>query len=113
MDHRRLATAAMTVRSAVTAGALALAVGVGSLGAASQDVVPSPSADIELVGEAGELFERHRCSATGFEQTAMPIEAVVRFWDGRTEIVSFDRGWESYTGEAAGEMIAVCLGATE
>ena len=45
------------------------------------------------------------CSTTRRDSTA-----IVRAPDGTTELVSFDEGWAVFLGEAAGELVAVCLG---
>ena len=53
---------------------------------------------------------QNRCSFTGFDQSVIPSKAIVRTPEGATELVSFERGWAVFSGEVAGELVAVCLG---
>ncbi len=55
-----------------------------------------------------QLMIDHRCSVTGFGTEAIPGSALVRV-DGGVQLVSFDRGWEVFTGDRAGTLVAVCL----
>lgn len=101
----------MTVRTALTAVALTVLAGLGLLGGGGPSVVDSTEpASLGLAGEQVARFEHHRCSTTGFDETETPTEAIIRYPNGRTRVVSFDRGWASFTETAPGELIAVCLG---
>lgn len=98
-------------RTATTVAGLTLLLGFGALGAVSE---PTPTAPSESVGmSAGpleDLMQHNRCSVTGFDRTVVPSQAIVRTPEGETELVSFDRGWAVFSGEVAGELVAVCLG---
>ncbi len=105
-----LRAAATSLRTALTAAALTLLLG---LGAAS--VLGEP-ADQEHLGlsvtdeATSRLLERHRCSMSGFEPDVIPATAIIRDLDGRTRLVSFDHGWAVFKRERPGELVAVCLG---
>ncbi|WP_435747622.1 hypothetical protein [Nocardioides sp. SYSU DS0663] len=51
----------------------------------------------------------HDCSTTGFAPGVQPASALIRTPRGTLELVSFDRGWEVFTGDRAGLLVAVCL----
>ncbi|GAA3662852.1 hypothetical protein GCM10022237_23380 [Nocardioides ginsengisoli] len=100
-----------SVRTATTVAALTLLVGFGAI---SVITPPPPSAPSQQIGMSSgpldDLMQRNRCSYTGFDRTVIPSTAIVRRPDGATELVSFDRGWAVFTGQADGELVAVCLG---
>ena len=105
--HRWLRTAVSSVRTATTAAALTMLLG---LGAVSVLVAPQPQAPEQLGLSSRPLdamMERNRCSFTGFGK------AIIRTPAGATQLVSFERGWAVFSGEAAGELVAVCLGPQE
>lgn len=100
------------IRSASTAGALTLLVGFGAVNMIS---APQPDAPAEQIGMSSgpldDMMEQNRCSFTGFDRDVIPSKAIVRTPAGETELVSFDHGWAVFSGEVAGELVAVCLGA--
>jgi hypothetical protein len=106
-----LDTAATSVRSALTSAALTLLLGLGAL-----SVLTAPQPPADRAGLAVEdrpthrLLERHRCSTTGFGPDVVPASAVIRDGKGRLRLVSFDRGWEVFSNERPGTLVAVCLG---
>jgi len=106
-----LRTTVTSLRTALTAAALTLLVG---LGAASVLGSPEPSGDrlgLSVQDEAtSRILERNNCSTTGFEPDVIPATAVIRDRAGRTRLVSFDRGWAVFNKERPGELVAVCLG---
>lgn len=106
-----LRTAATSVRTAVTAAALTLLLGLGAM---SVLATPQPAPDrLGLSGEeraVSRMLERHRCSTTGFASDVIPESALVRDRDGRTRLVSFDHGWAVFQRERPGVLVAVCLG---
>ncbi|MDP2773486.1 MAG: hypothetical protein Q8O61_07990, partial [Nocardioides sp.] len=53
-------------------------------------------------------IRRHRCSVVGFDAGVEPRSALVRR-DGKLRHVSFDDGWQVFTGDRPGTLIAVCL----
>ncbi len=111
-DLRARAVATATaLRRGVTVAAMAVLVGFGGLGALDRTAPPAPPDALGLSSQADTaLLAKHRCSATGFGKSATPPQALVRFDDGRTSVVSFDRGWKSFVGEAPGTVVALCLG---
>ncbi|MCM3516780.1 hypothetical protein [Nocardioides sp. P86] len=56
------------------------------------------------------LMARHRCSTQGLGPDVIPAQALLRGRDGVVRVTGFDRGWAAWTGEAPGELVAVCLG---
>lgn len=100
-----------SVRTATTVAALTLLVGFGAVGVISTPEPSTPSPQLGLsMGPLDALMEQNRCSVTGFDRDVIPSSAIVRTPGGSTELVSFDRGWAVFSGEAAGELVAVCLG---
>lgn len=100
------------IRTASTAAGLTLLVGFGAVNMIS---APQPSAPAEQLGMSSgpltTMMEQNRCSFTGFDRDVIPSQAIVRTPAGETELVTFDRGWAVFSGEVAGELVAVCLGA--
>lgn len=109
--ERWLRLAVRSVRTATTVGALTLFVGFGAVNtlAAPQASGPAEQTGVSA-GPLESLMERNRCSFTGFDREVIPSKAIVRTPDGAVELVSFDRGWAVFSGEVAGELVAVCLG---
>ncbi|MFC5729483.1 MULTISPECIES: hypothetical protein [Nocardioides] len=102
-----------SLRTAITVGALTMLVGFAAVSLMTAPQAPVGGA--EKVGLSSTplnaMMERHRCSFTGFDREAVPSKAIVRTPEGETRLVSFDHGWAVFIGEAAGELVAVCLGA--
>ena len=101
-----------SVRTATTVGALTMLLG---LGAVSVVAGPSdPTGPTQQLGVSArpmdKLMERNRCSFTGFDRSVIPSTALIRTPEGATRLVSFDQGWAVFSGEAPGELVAVCLG---
>lgn len=107
-----LQTAVTSIRTALTAAALTLLVGLGAMSVIS----PPPAPPADHLGLSGEnraidrILERNRCSTTGFQAEVIPESAVIRDRMGRTRVVSFDHGWAVFTRDRPGELVAVCLG---
>ncbi len=101
-----------SLRTATTVGALTTLVGFGAVSMMTPPQAPAGGAD--KVGLSSTpldaMMERHRCSFTGFDREAVPSKAIVRTPEGETRLVSFDHGWAVFSGEAAGELVALCLG---
>lgn len=98
-------------RTATTVAGLTLLLGFAALGATTQPTPAAPSESVGLsAGPLDDLMQHNRCSVTGFDRTVVPSQAIVRTPEGATELVSFDRGWAVFSGEVAGELVAVCLG---
>jgi len=103
-----LRTAAASFRTALTAASLTLVAGLGTISVLTQ---PQPPAELGLSSRPMDrMLERNNCSLTGFPPEVVPRTAVIRDADGRTRLVSFDRGWAVFNGDRAGELVAVCLG---
>lgn len=99
------------VRTASTTGALTLLIGFGAVNMISAPHSPEPAEQLGMsTGPLDAMMQQNRCSFTGFDKTVIPSKAIVRTAEGGTELVSFDRGWAVFSGEVAGELVAVCLG---
>lgn len=97
-------------RTATTVGAMTLL-----LGFAAVDVLDAPQpAEPEQIGLSTSpldaMMEHNRCSYTGFARDVIPDKAIIRTPEGATRLVSFDHGWAVFSGESAGDLVAVCLG---
>jgi hypothetical protein len=54
------------------------------------------------------LMKRYDCSPDGFGDGSTPRSAIIRKRNG-LEVVSFDRGWQIYTGARPRALVAICL----
>lgn len=103
--------AATLTRQSLTAAALTLLVGIGALSIFGSDRPATQRAQLDLSGKGIDvLIERYGCSMTGFDDGEVPSRALLRHSDGRIELVSFDRGWASFSGDAPGMLVALCRG---
>lgn len=103
------ATLALSLRTALTTGALVLLFGLGTVSVLSQP--PSHPEQLGLSARPlDHLMTANRCSYTGFDATVVPSTAIVRDASGRDRLVSFEDGWAVFTGKRTGELVAVCLG---
>lgn len=106
-----LRVAGHAVRTATTVAGLTLLLGFGALGTVSSPAPAGPDRQIDMSsGPLDVMMEQNRCSFTGFDRDVIPSKAIVRMPDGATELVTFDRGWAVFSGQVAGELVAVCLG---
>lgn len=97
------------LRAGVTSAALTLL--VGSLASAGLSAPPREPHPFDLSTQrVDRLFEHYRCSTTGFAPDVIPHSALVRTTAGRATLVSFEEGWDVFTGKAPGRLMAVCLG---
>lgn len=112
-ERSRLESTVLSFRSALTAGALTLLVGLGAMSVLGQPE-PTPPADQLGLSSRGldKMLERQHCSTTGFDSDVVPAKAVVTRPNGATDVVSFDYGWQVFNGEKPGRLVAVCLGRT-
>lgn len=102
------------VRRALTMSVVAALVGFAAVSSIdTTEAVPSRDQPRSTDAAVTELMEDHRCSTTGFGDAVIPPEAILRLDDGHTRVVSFDRGWASFTGKAPGTLVAVCLGGND
>ena len=99
-----------SLRTATTVAALTLLVGFGAVSVISTPPA-SPPQHIGLASRPLDaMMEHNRCSFTGFGRDEIPEQAIIRTPQGENKLVSFDHGWAVFSGEAAGELVAVCLG---
>lgn len=109
----RLSAVLLAVRAAVLASVLALTVTAG-LAASGTGGAPDARPPAFTVDASAPVVQRaisdHRCSTRGFAPGVQPTSALVRTGHGRLRVVSFDRGWEVFTGRRPGLLVAVCLG---
>ena len=106
-----LRTTVTSIRTALTAGALTLLVGLGALSVLSAPQPPAEQLGLSVQDEAtSRILERNNCSTTGFGPDVIPAAAVIRDGHGRTRVVSFEHGWAVFNNERPGELVAVCLG---
>jgi hypothetical protein len=108
-----LRVAVHALRTATTVSALTLLVGYGAMSSVATPPPVDPARRIDMSsGPLDAMMRQNRCSFTGFDRDVIPSTAIVRAPGGATELVSFDRGWSVFLGEAPGELVAVCLGPT-
>lgn len=92
--------------AARTLVAAAILIGLANL-ATSTDVPTGPSTAPPLSPAQMELMKRFNCSPDGFGDGSTPRSAIIRDEDG-LRVVSFDRGWQVYTGTRPHALVAVC-----
>ena len=108
---RWLRVTVQSIRTATTVGALTLLVGFGAVDMVAAPQPPAGAESLDMsAGPLDAMMQENRCSLTGFDRTIIPSRAIVRTPEGATELVSFDHGWAVFSGEVAGELVAVCLG---
>lgn len=90
---------------AVVAATLAGTVETEGVTAGQEIVTASPDQGRSARLEA--LMTRHWCSSTGFGPEVVPASALV-LRHGRLRHVTFDDGWDTYTGLSPGTLVAVC-----
>ncbi|KAA1421713.1 hypothetical protein F0U44_05420 [Nocardioides humilatus] len=106
-----LRTAALSIRTAMTAGALTLLVGLGAVSVLGSPQPPADHLGLSVQDKAtSRIMEHNNCSTRGFEPSVIPSRAIIRDASGRTRVVSFDHGWAVFNNERPGELVAVCLG---
>ncbi|MDN4161353.1 hypothetical protein [Nocardioides abyssi] len=112
-SRAQLPSVLLAVKAAVLGAVLALTVttGVNAAGTtAAPDARPpvltmDPSAQV-----VQQVMSQHNCSPTGFAPGTQPDSALVRTTRGHLRVVTFDRGWDVFTGRRPGLLVAVCLG---
>jgi hypothetical protein len=87
--------------------AAAVLIGLANL-TTSADLSPGPSATPLLSPAQMQLMKRFDCSPDGFGDGSQPRSAIIRSEDGDLRVVSFDRGWQVYTGARPHALVAVC-----
>ena len=87
---------------------VAAAVLIGLANLTTQADVPAvPSATPPPSPAQLQLMRRYDCSQDGFGDGSQPRSALIRD-DGDLRVVSFDRGWQVYTGSRPHALVAVC-----
>ena len=87
---------------------VAAAVLIGLANLTTQADVPAvPSATPPPSQAQLHLMRRYDCSLDGFGDGSQPRSALIRD-DGDLRVVSFDRGWQVYTGSRPHALVAVC-----
>ena len=102
--------AVTSLRTATTVAGLTLLLGLGALSVIAAPQQEQPEQLGLSARPLDQMMEHNRCSFTGFDRTVIPSKAVIRTPEGVTKVVSFYRGWAVFSGEAAGDLVAVCLG---
>lgn len=110
--HPLLRRSVGATKCAIVATLAFFAVSAGSTTAAldtSSEVAASEGLLAPAVGEARleRLLARHDCSSTGFGADVIPGSSLV-LQDDEVHHVSFDDGWDVYTGAEPGTLLAVC-----
>lgn len=106
-----LRTVVTSLRTALTAAALTLLVGLGAVSVLAAPQPPAAQIGLSVEDEAtSRLLEDNNCSTTGFDPDVIPTTAVIRDQAGQTRVVSFDHGWAVFNNERPGHLVAVCLG---
>ncbi len=88
---------------AVSTGSSTAALDTSSEVSVSEALLAPPAGEARLV----RLLARHDCSATGFGADVIPGSSLV-LQDEQVHHVSFDEGWDVYTGAEPGTLLAVC-----
>jgi hypothetical protein len=101
--HLRRAGVRTLARTLVAAAVL---VGLANLPSPS-DLPTGPSVAQFPSPVQRELMERFDCSSDGFGDGSAPRSAIIRE-DGDLRVVSFDRGWQVYTGTRPHALVAIC-----
>ena len=89
-----------------TVVAAAVLIGLANL-TTQADVPAVPSATPPPSPAQLHLMRRYDCSQDGFGDGSQPRSALIRD-DGDLRVVSFDRGWQVYTGARPHALVAVC-----
>lgn len=101
--------AVLMVKAGVSSAAVTLL--VGSMTTTTLLQPPDPPDWLDLsTSRIDRMFAENRCSTTGFGAEQIPSRAMVRRESGRPAVVSFEEGWEVFTGDSPGRLMAVCLG---
>ena len=91
-------------RTVVAAGVL-----IGLANVVPRPDLPATPFDATPANPAqAQLMKRFDCSSRGFGDGSTPRSAIVRGERGGLRVVSFDRGWQIYTGERPHALVAVC-----
>lgn len=105
---RHQATVALKAIGLGSLLALTISAGVGA------SVAPQPAPHTlaldSYAGVDAHAISEHRCSTTDLDPRTQPEAALVRTPRGALEVVPFDEGWQVFTGDRPGLLVALCLG---
>ena len=82
---------------------------VGGLGTAAPGGHGTQSVDDAYHRVGQRAAADQRCSFQGFRRDAPAASALVRTPGGAVHVVSFEAGWDVFTGRHPGRLLAVCL----
>lgn len=103
-----LAFTAATLASTTTGTTSGTVTGTTTGTVATEGVTVDQQSTAPHIGVGFEdLMARHACSSTGFGPGVVPASALV-LRHGKLRHVSFDDGWDTYTGTTSGTLVAVC-----
>ena len=113
-SRAQVSSVLLAVKAAVLGAVLALTVTTGVTASGTNAAVPDARPPVLTMDASAQVVQRvmseHNCSSTGFAPGTQPDSALVRTTRGKLRVVSFDRGWDVFTGRAPGLLVAVCLG---
>lgn len=104
-------------RAVVRAVGMSALLALGSIGVGlANHATPTPDhpteQQVRVDGFSGRMhaaIRQHHCSTSGFGDGSEPPTALIRTGHGRLRVVPFALGWEVFTGERPGTLVAVCL----
>jgi hypothetical protein len=96
-----------TVARTVVAGVVL--VGLANVAPPAAEIPTGPFATGAPRPAQMDLMRRFDCSPDGFGDGSTPRSAIIRADGGRLRVVSFDRGWQVYTGSRPHALVAICL----
>ncbi len=112
-SRAQVSSVLLAVKAAVLGAVLALTVTTG-VTASGTTAAPDARPPVFTMDASAQVVQRvmseHNCSSTGFAPGTQPDSALVRTTRGELRVVSFDRGWDVFTGRSPGLLVAVCLG---
>lgn len=113
MRRRELAPRAViglaTVKATVLGSLLALTVGFAVNAADEQPVSERPVTNDSYTQVVQRVMTKHQCSTSGFGTEKDPSSALITNSQGKLRMVSFEKGWDVFTGNRPGTLVAVCL----
>ncbi|WP_372728991.1 hypothetical protein [Nocardioides sp.] len=99
-----------TMKAMLLGALLALIASIGVVAAtkaaSSSPATPPSSAGFSRL-DANALHQ-NRCASSGLATVSKGPQALIRTPRGRLRLVSFEKGWEIYTGDRPGTLVAIC-----
>ena len=99
----------LTVVKGAALGSLLAVLVVGGLRTAASGGTWTAAVDDAYQRVVDRAVTDHRCSYRGFDEDSHAPSALIRTARGDVRLVSFEKGWDVYTGGRPGDLIAVCL----